>query len=36
LKIVWEHTPAGDVVEVVVDRIVVVLEGVVYVLPFIP
>ncbi len=36
LKIVWEHTPAGDVVEVVVDQIVVVIEGVVYVLPFIP
>ncbi|MDP9476379.1 MAG: hypothetical protein M3R38_11985 [Actinomycetota bacterium] len=36
LKIVWEHTAAGDVAEVVVDQIVVVIEGVVYVLPFIP
>lgn len=36
LKIVWEHTPAGDVAEVVVDQIVVVIEGVAYVLPFIP
>lgn len=35
LKVVWIHTAAGDVAEVVVDQIVVVIEGVVHVLPFI-
>ncbi len=36
LKVVWTHTAAGDVAELVVDQIVVTIEGVVYMLPFIP
>ena len=36
VRTIWEHTPAGDFAKVVVDQIVIVIEGVVYVLPFVP
>jgi len=36
MKVLWEHTPAGDYAGVVVDKIEVVIEGVTYVLPYVP